>query len=75
MFLNYFSAFTMGKYLIISDLLFLVFAIIIIIVSGSYLAVKNKINFALGKIYALITLYSFICYTMLTSYFLNLIKV
>lgn len=50
----------------VSDVLFLIFSLSVLIVSGTYLTLQQKNNFAFAKVYTIGALYSFLVYVGLT---------
>jgi NADH-quinone oxidoreductase subunit N len=67
MFLSFLNTLNIVKFVTISDILFLLLAIILMIASGSYITIKGGINFAFSKVYATAVVYSFIIYICLSS--------
>jgi NADH-quinone oxidoreductase subunit N len=65
MFIAYLDTMNIFKLVTISDLLFLMSAIILMIASGSYITIKGGINFAFSKVYATATIYSLMVYICL----------
>jgi len=55
------------KFISIADILVYFSVILILIFTGSYLTIKKRITFAFGKIYTILSLYSFIILGMIFS--------
>jgi len=55
------------KLISISDLLFFIFSILFMISTGSYLTIKNHINFAFAKLFTLISIYVFILFIVINT--------
>jgi len=66
MFVSIFDLLDTTKFITLSDLLFFIIAILIMILSGSYITIKRGVNFALSKIYTVVVIYSFVIYILLT---------
>jgi NADH-quinone oxidoreductase subunit N len=65
MFLSYLDSLTTTKIIAISDLLFLVFSSIFLILSGSFLTIGKRINFAFSRVYSASILYSLLLFILL----------
>jgi len=66
MFISFLDSLNTIKLLTVSDLLFLILSIILMIISGSYMTIKEGVNFAFAKVYATVIVYTFIIYILLT---------
>jgi NADH-quinone oxidoreductase subunit N len=62
----YAETFNMIKIMSLSDILFLICSMLLLLLTGSYLTLKNKISLAFGKTYALILIYIFILFIIIT---------
>jgi NADH-quinone oxidoreductase subunit N len=67
MFFSYLDTLNTLKIISISDLLFLVFSSILMILSGSLLTIRKGINFAFAKTYSVVIIYGFLLYVLLTN--------
>lgn len=69
---TYFDTLNLLKILSISDLLFLAFSCILLLISGSYLTIRKGINFAFSKVYTVAIIYSYILFLILTTNLRNI---
>jgi len=65
MFISYFDTLTTTKIIAISDLLFLIFSSIFLILSGSFLTIGKRINFAFSRVYSVGIIYSLLLFILL----------